>query len=64
MRTFTPSDWIENFRVSRDTFLFLCNQLKPAIQRKDTQLRKAICIEHRLAITLWCLATCCEYRTI
>ena len=64
MQTFTPSDWIENFRVSRDTFLFLCDQLKPAIKRKDTQLRKAICIEHRLAITLWCLATCCEYRTI
>ena len=64
MRAFTPSDWIENFRVSRDTFLFLCHQLKPAIQCKDTQLRKAICNEHRLAITLWCLATSCEYCTI
>jgi len=27
-------------------------------------LRKAICVEHQLAITLWYLATCREYRTI
>lgn len=27
-------------------------------------MRRAISVEHRLAITLWCLATCAEYRTI
>ena len=27
-------------------------------------MRMAVTVEHRLAITLWCLATCCEYRTI
>ena len=35
-----------------------------AIQRRNTQLSKSICVEHRIAITLWCLATCGEYRTI
>ena len=27
-------------------------------------MRKAISVEQRLAVTLWCLATPCEYRTI
>ena len=64
LRTFTPSDWIENFRVSKETFLYLCGKLRPYIKRQDTRLRKAICVEHRVAITLWCLAMCGEYRTI
>ena len=62
--TFTDRDWMENVRVSRSTFYILCEQLTPYIRRRDTQLRCAICVEHRVAITLWCLATCGEYRTI
>ena len=62
--TFTDQDWMENFRLSRNTFHFLCEQLKPSIQRRNTQLWRAISVEHRVAITLWCLATCGEYRTI
>ena len=64
MRTFTPIDWIENFRVSKDTFYYLCQELRYVIGRQDTQLRKAVSVEQRVAITLWCLATCSEYRTI
>ena len=30
----------------------------------DTRLHNALCVQHREAITLWCLATCGEYRTI
>lgn len=62
--TFTPDNWIENFRMNRETFDYLCTQLRPWIQRKNTRLRQAISVEHRLAITLWCLSTCSEYRTI
>ena len=64
LETFTERDWMENFRVSRSTFYILCEQLTPYIQRRDTQLRRAISVEHRVAITLWCLATCGEYQTI
>ena len=62
--TFTDRDWIENFRDSRSTSLILCEQLKPSIQRRTTQLCKSICVEHRVAITLWGPATCGEYHTI
>ena len=64
LRTFTATDWIENFRISRETFLFICEKLRPHIERQNTRLRRAISVEKRLAITLWCLATCSEYRTI
>ena len=62
--TFTERDWIENFRVSKETFHRLCDKLRPHIKRKNTHLRKSTCVEHRVAITVWCLATCSEYRTI
>ena len=64
LRTFTDLDWIENFRVSRETFYYLCEKLRPRIERQNTHLRRSICVEHRVAITVWCLATCSEYRTI
>ena len=50
--------------MSKDTFLFLCSQLRPYIKRKDTRFRKSITVEKRLAVTLWCLATPCEYWSI
>ena len=36
--------------------------MDPFIQHEDTQLRKAVCVEKRLATTLWCLSTPSEYR--
>ena len=63
-RTFTPQDWLENFRMSRATFLYLCNELRSAITKDDTTMRKAIPSERRVALTLWFLATNADYRTI
>ena len=62
--TFTPSDWLENFRMSHSTFTYLCNELRHTIQKKDTVMRKAIPVEQRVALTLWRLATTADYRTI
>ena len=62
--TFTDAEWKENFRMSKKTFKLLCNHLQKHIGRKDTRLRPAIAVEKRVAITLWRLATNCEYRTI
>lgn len=61
---FTAHDWKENFRVSKETFTYLCNQLRSRIQRMNTRMRQAISVEKRLAVTLWSLATPAEYRTI
>ena len=62
--TFTPHDWLQNFRLSRDTFLHLCDKLKAAISKTDTIMRNAVQTEKRVAITLWFLASGSDYRTV
>ena len=64
MEEFTESDWMENFRMGRHTFMYVCNQLRPYIKRKSTILREPISVEKRVAVTIWRLATNVEYRTI
>jgi len=62
LNTFSPHDWMQNFRMSRQSFHYLCDQLRDLLE-KETRLRKPLSIEQRVAITLWILATACEYRT-
>ena len=61
---FTVQDWIENFRVSRETFLYICAQLQHKIVKHNTRFRQAISVQKRVAITLWVLATPCKYRSV
>ena len=62
--TFEEKDWVENFRMRKETFVYLCSQLRPSIERKKTKMRTPISVEKRVAITLWRLATNAGYRTI
>lgn len=64
LQTFSANDWIENFRMSKQTFSYLCQRLSPCLQRQNTTMRRSISVEQRVAITLWCLATPAEYRTV
>jgi hypothetical protein len=58
------SDWLENLRMSRQTFLMICERLRSQIERYDTRLRRSVPVTERVAITLWKLATVVEYRTL
>ena len=60
--TFTPQDWLENFRMSHDTFLYLCDKFWSTIAKTDTTMRKAVPTEQRVALTLWFLATGADYK--
>ena len=62
--TFTHREWIENFRMTKETFLCVCNELRSYIEKQDTKLHKAILVDKRVAITLWRLASNADYRTI
>ncbi|KAI8516444.1 hypothetical protein Bbelb_050250 [Branchiostoma belcheri] len=63
--TFTDADWQENFRVSRLTFDYLCDQLRARLQRR----RIPVPVEKRVAVALWTLghlfgvakSTVCEF---
>jgi len=64
LRTFTQQDWIDNFRMSKETFMYICNKLSPDLARTDTLMRTCLSVERRVAVTIWCLATPTEYCTI
>ncbi|XP_050337797.1 putative nuclease HARBI1 [Bactrocera neohumeralis] len=53
----------ENFRMNRSSFDKLCDILRP-LQKMDTNYRKAVPIEKRVAITLFALGSSAEYRSI
>ncbi|XP_033126524.1 uncharacterized protein LOC117124400, partial [Anneissia japonica] len=56
--------WLKHFRMTRSTFMDIAEQLRPFIEKEVTQMRTPITVEHRLAITLWRLATNIEYRSL
>ena len=62
--SFEPYDWVTNFRMSKATFMYLCDEIRDKIARTDTEMRKCISVELRVAVTLWFLATNADYRTI
>ncbi|KAM4625587.1 uncharacterized protein ACJ7VT_003955 [Polymixia lowei] len=64
MTEFQPSDWLDKFRMSQETFFFLCDKLRPRLARQDTSFRLALPVEKRVAVALWRLASNIEYRTI
>ncbi|XP_030219862.1 protein ANTAGONIST OF LIKE HETEROCHROMATIN PROTEIN 1 [Gadus morhua] len=61
---FTNEQWVENFRMSEETFGFLTNKLRPVLERQDTNFRGCVPLKKRVAIALWKLATGSEYRSI
>ena len=63
-QTFSAGDWLDNFRMFQATFIYVCNELRSSIEKTDTEMRKAIPVEQRVALTLWFLATNTDYRTI
>ena len=46
------------------TFLYVCDEIRCAIEKEDTVMRNTIPVKQRVALTLWFLATNTDYRTI
>lgn len=65
---FEDEQWIENFRISRASFLYICDRLRPDLQpvEVDPNLRSRdpVSVEKKVAMTLYFLASGCEYRTV
>uniref|UniRef100_A0A672HPZ2 DDE Tnp4 domain-containing protein n=1 Tax=Salarias fasciatus TaxID=181472 RepID=A0A672HPZ2_SALFA len=62
--SFSTEQWMQNFRLSEDTFNSLCHKMRPFMERQDTAFRLCVPLRKRLAIALWKLATGSEYRCI
>ncbi|KAL2085970.1 hypothetical protein ACEWY4_019290 [Coilia grayii] len=61
---FTETQFIQNFRVSREAFDYISNEVKGVMVKINTNYRVSVPLKKRVAIALWKLATGCEYRTI
>ena len=42
---FLSADWIENFRISHETSNYLCQQLRPVIEKQNTRLHCLLSVE-------------------
>lgn len=62
--TFTQKQWLENFRMSRDTFMELCNELSDIIKPKPNCVREPVSVDRRVGIAIYWLATNSDYRSI
>lgn len=60
----TDTDWRRNFRMGRDTFHYLCEQLRPYLELQRTWYRVPLTVEHHVAVALWRLSTNIEYRSV
>ena len=56
--------WRSNFHVSGSTLNILIDLLRTGMEKRDTNLRKAIPIERRIAIALWRLANGNSYKCV
>lgn len=66
-KEFSEQDWLENFRVGKDTFRFIVEELKHVLRPKDNILnntRVISCVEKKVAVALFYLASTCEYRVV
>ena len=49
-------EWKENFRMSKENFSKLCDQVRPYLEKRVTNMRAPISVEKQVAVTLYYLA--------
>ena len=56
--------WLNNLRMSRSTFTYICCELSSLISKNSTIMKEPIELKRRAAVTIWRLATNIKYRTL
>ena len=51
-----PEEWKENFRMCKENFMKLCDELRPHVQRLATNMRSPVEVERQVALTLYYLS--------
>jgi len=62
--TYSNDQWYANFRVSKNTFHFLLDELRADLERQDTEMRKAVTVRRKVALFLYYLASTDSYRSL
>lgn len=63
--TLDEQEFIEMFRIKRSTFNMICKELYREL-RPDPYaiIREAVSVEKKVAIALYKMGSCCEYRVV
>lgn len=61
---YTPKEWLESFRMSKVSFLDLCNKLRNELKPQYLKSREPLSVEKQVAVALYKLASTAEYRVI
>ncbi|KAK7907081.1 hypothetical protein WMY93_015693 [Mugilogobius chulae] len=64
LKEFSGTEWIENFRMTRASFMKLCCMMEDVMRPELVTVRAPIPVNMRVAIVLYKLASCSEYRVI
>ena len=56
--------WKQDFRMNGFNFEKLVNEVRHALEKQDTNMRKAIRVEKRVAIVIWRLSTGNSFRSV
>ncbi len=59
-----PNYWHVHYRMSRETFDFICRTVNGHLVKQQTNMRATIPVEKRVAVGLWWLANGGSYRSI
>ena len=62
LQTFDDDQWIENFRMKRETFASLCRDLEAILAPSDHAVRDVVDIQKQVAITLYWLASSAQLQ--
>ena len=62
--TFCDELWYANFRVTRETFLYILEKVQQDISGNNAPMHEAVSAKRRVALTLYYLASTAEYQTI
>ncbi|KAL1509404.1 hypothetical protein ABEB36_004147 [Hypothenemus hampei] len=58
------ADYIECFRMTKKSFDILCEKLYESMKNETNFVREPISVKKKIAIALYKLANCCEYRVV
>ena len=62
--TYSDDQWYANFQISKNTFHFLVDELRADLKRQDTEMRKAVTVQRKIALFLYYLASTDSYRSL
>ncbi|XP_072223087.1 uncharacterized protein [Leuresthes tenuis] len=64
LKEFSDAEWRQNFRMTRRSFDKICGLMEPVLSPQDVTVRAPIPLQMRVAIVLYKLVSCSEYRAI